>query len=268
MERPKEAIEKHHGPSPEDRRYDGESTAGFMEGMIDDLTKQRLKEVELFRKSGEISEEKAGEMLREIQADAVMIAEQEQKALAHSATMESHAMIDVLTELPNRRSFDDKLKSEIGRLNRLEGHEAHEAHVLLIDIDHFKQVNDTLGHDIGDLYLKTAAAYMKQVVRRGTDVLARVGGDEFAAILFENDDASAKKIAEEITAAVREASIAAKEEATKRGLMLSTDDGNISASIGLASFRKGEPPAILLKRADTAMYAAKESGRNQVAVAQ
>lgn len=211
-----------------------------------------------------------GEGKSEIEADAIMINEEMKKAEDQIKIMESHATFDVLTELLNVRGFNDKLHSEIGLIRRLEGNDMHEdMHVLFIDIDNFKSINDDpkLGHDIGDLYLKTVASYMKQKLQRDTDTLARKGGDEFAAILVGNKGVGAEYIAEELREAVLQASIAAKEECRKNGIDLADDEANVSASIGLVSLKKGEAPDELVKRADEAMYEAKRSGKNKVIAA-
>jgi len=208
-----------------------------------------------------------GEGTAEIEADAEMLKNDLENAKTQIETMESHATFDVLTELLNVRGFNDKLHDEIGLLNRFEHDNMHEnMHVLFIDIDNFKSINDDpkLGHDVGDLYLKTVASFMKQELNRNTDVLARKGGDEFAAILLGNEHGDAEQVAEQIREAVHQASIAAKEECRKRGINLADNEANVSASIGLVALQKGERQEDIMKRADEAMYEAKRAGKNRV----
>lgn len=259
-------------PSPVEKPYDGESVTNFVGGLTDDLTESRRREVVARandpRNSTE-EREKILEELQEVEVDAIMIRQEEEKAAKQVKSSERHSMTDALTGLPNKLAFEERLRSEVGHINRLGAHNMHEhAHVLFIDLDKFKTINDTYGHDIGDLYLKTAASFMKQELRRDTDLLARIGGDEFTAILFGNRTASAREIAEKMGEAVRNASAAAKEDCHKKGISFSGDAGDISASIGLVAFRENETAESLLKRADVAMYEAKGSGRDRVVIAE
>jgi diguanylate cyclase (GGDEF)-like protein len=238
-----------------DVRYDNESVRGLIVALEKDFNELRRKGAAL-----------EGKEATEINADAVMLGRDIENAKDQINKMESHATFDVLTELLNRRGFEDKLHYEVGLIDRLEHDHIHEnMHILFIDIDNFKSINDTLGHDVGDLYLKTVATSMKQKLNRGTDVLARLGGDEFAAILLGNENNDAEQIAEQIREAVNQASIAAKKEAGyMKGAALADNEANVSASIGLVALQKGERPEDILKRADEAMYEAKRAGKNGV----
>lgn len=183
--------------------------------------------------------------------------------------LEAHATFDTLTELPNRRSFGERLGREVSHAHRLEARGMpQQIHVLFIDIDHFKGINDNprLGHDAGDLYLKTIAEHMQGVLSRDTDVVARLGGDEFAAILLDCDENVARKLAEELREAVQQSSDVAKREYEKKnGIVLSAEEANVTASIGLASFEgKDDTDEDIMKRADKAMYVAKKEGKNKV----
>jgi diguanylate cyclase (GGDEF)-like protein len=156
---------------------------------------------------------------------------------------------DPLTGLPNRRFFAD----ELSRL--CDASHADDAFcVMLIDVDHFKHVNDTLGHAAGDELLKIVGARLTSCVRE-FDTVARIGGDEFAIILRDGGEALlAHDVARRIL------------EAVKRPV---TIDGNvelISLSIGVARKEPDINPDALMKRADVALYAVKESGRNNVEV--
>ncbi|HEU5434912.1 MAG TPA: EAL domain-containing protein [Telluria sp.] len=158
------------------------------------------------------------------------------------------ANYDTLTNLPNRRMFADRLAS---RIDAARLHGARFA-LLLIDLDHFKEVNDTLGHEKGDELLVQVAGRIVAGVVPGAAV-ARLGGDEFAIVLPSIDDAAD-------TGAVLERLIAALSTSFALGL----DRVFISASIGVAHYPDaGVEVAELLRHADQAMYAAKRAGRNR-----
>jgi len=163
------------------------------------------------------------------------------------------ATSDALTGLANRRSAMAKLDREWRRAGRTGAAFA----VILLDVDHFKGVNDTYGHDIGDLVLKYVAQTLQQSARE-VDMVARFGGEEFLIILPETDPGGAQHVAERI-----------RKTLAKRQLRL--PDGRklrVTASLGVASVRSGELPHVdaLIKLADESLYVAKESGRNRVVV--
>ncbi|WP_377705639.1 putative bifunctional diguanylate cyclase/phosphodiesterase [Pseudoduganella sp. UC29_71] len=158
------------------------------------------------------------------------------------------ANFDALTALPNRHMFQDRLGQEIKKAKR----EGALLALLFIDLDQFKQVNDSLGHDKGDALLVQAASRIAACVR-ASDTLARLGGDEFTVILAGLEQvASAERVAQEIVGALA------------RPFELDGDSGVVSASIGLAFYpADAEAPEELLRHADQAMYAAKKAGRNR-----
>ncbi|HUA56687.1 MAG TPA: diguanylate cyclase [Candidatus Sulfotelmatobacter sp.] len=159
------------------------------------------------------------------------------------------ATTDALTGLHNRRHFDSAGAAEISRSRRYN----RALSVMMIDADHFKQVNDTHGHDVGDEVLRALAEAARTSVRK-TDVVGRLGGEEFAIALPETNDAIASQIAEKIRKRVGDAPIV-----TKAGPL------RVTVSVGVASL----DPAMttfgeLLKAADVALYIAKQNGRNRV----
>ena len=129
--------------------------------------------------------------------------------------------------------------------------------LMLLDMDHFKEVNDEHGHQSGDEVLKTLTDYLKNSFRV-TDLIARYGGEEFTILLQDIDIEEGRKIAERIKDEIAqiEFKIPAQEESLKK-----------TASIGIAEFNMGESSAELIERADKALYEAKEAGRNKVVVA-
>lgn len=158
---------------------------------------------------------------------------------------------DPLTRLPNRALFQDRLAQEVGRALRAGTNTA----LLLLDLDRFKTINDTLGHSAGDRLLFEVARRLKSRTREG-DTIARLGGDEFVLIVSElrfKEDASA--IAEQLL------------EVLKPPIQIDEHELHISASIGIAIFPDdGDEPTTLMKNVDMALYRAKELGRDNYQV--
>lgn len=160
------------------------------------------------------------------------------------------ARTDALTGLPNRRALEEELSRAAARA--LRGGSPLSA--LVLDVDRFKQVNDRHGHAAGDAVLAAVAARAAGALRAG-DVMARIGGEEFAVLLPGADLARAAEAAERIRAAIAAEPIAAG------GLAL-----DVTASIGCAALSPGEAEgSALLARADAKLYEAKSAGRNRVA---
>lgn len=158
------------------------------------------------------------------------------------------ARTDGLTGLANRGTFIERLGLACAEAHRSEGRFG----VFYLDLDHFKDVNDTLGHPVGDALLKIIGTRLIENVR-GTDLVARFGGDEFAILQTDLSDlSSAGTLASRL-----ESAIAAP-------CSIEGNDVRVTASIGIASYLTGaEGPEDILKRADVALYRAKEEGRNQ-----
>ena len=151
---------------------------------------------------------------------------------------------DALTQLPNRALYDDRLDQAIASAERNHTRVA----ILLMDLDHFRYVNDTLGHTIGDLMLRAVTSCLEGVVKRHTDTVARLGGDEFAIILPGDDALAAQSVAKAILHSLE--------------LPMIPDGHNLGvrASIGIAVYPEhGRDRTILLRHADAAMYAAKRN---------
>lgn len=167
---------------------------------------------------------------------------------AHSRTLERAALTDSLTGMQNRRYFDDALKEyldEFRRVNRPVG-------LMIVDLDHFKQINDTHGHDVGDEVLKAVGNCLKDMTRYH-DVVARLGGEEFAVVAPNMDMEMMVRFAERIRKAISGMAIVSGNVRLK-----------ITASVGLAIWDRREPAEVLYKRADQQLYQAKKTGRNRV----
>jgi diguanylate cyclase (GGDEF)-like protein len=154
------------------------------------------------------------------------------------------ASTDALTDVANRRTFEETLRREVGRSTRTR----EPVTLLMIDIDHFKVLNDTFGHPEGDRVLRSVAGALASECRE-FDVVARYGGEEFAVVAPACGPDDARVLAERLRAAIA-------------GL----DDGpSVTASVGVAIFPEGaDDEAALLRSADRALYRAKRAGRNQV----
>ena len=163
------------------------------------------------------------------------------------------AACDPLTQLPNRRSLMSQLTQEVARVERRSAAE-HELCVSMLDVDHFKRINDTWGHDAGDAILCRISNELRKIMRQG-DFLGRFGGEEFIVILPESTLEAAQRTAERIQDCV--ASLSFPEL---------PDGERITVSQGLAIYQPGERIETTLKRADEALYIAKENGRNQIIV--
>jgi diguanylate cyclase (GGDEF)-like protein/PAS domain S-box-containing protein len=170
----------------------------------------------------------------------------ERKAIADRLQRLAH--YDLLTELPNRSLLLDRLEHLIGKARR----ESQRAAIMFLDLDRFKEINDSMGHDAGDILLQAVAQRISKCVR-SSDTVARMGGDEFIVLLPELESAdAAAKIAHDILSAVCVP------------LTLKQQVLSISASIGICIFPSdGDTAGELLSNADAAMYRAKESGRNR-----
>jgi len=168
--------------------------------------------------------------------------------LAFEATIWKQANFDALTGLPNRQMFHERLAQEAGQ----PGHLGQRMALMLIDLDRFKEVNDSLGHDMGDVLLIEAGKRIRSCVRQ-SDTVARLGGDEFTVILPNLDDAeSVEQIARTIIGKLAEP------------FNLGADEAFISASLGVTFYPDDARDLdVLFKNADQAMYAAKNAGRNR-----
>jgi diguanylate cyclase (GGDEF)-like protein/PAS domain S-box-containing protein len=170
---------------------------------------------------------------------------------AHGA-LEALAITDPLTQLANRRRFDQYLSTEWRRAMR----DHNPFSLLFLDADWFKSYNDTYGHLRGDGCLKQIAESALDVITRSTDLVARIGGEEFAVILPNTSNAGALELADKICEALR----------CRRLPHSSNPLGDVTISAGCATIAPalGQHSAVLIQKADEAMYAAKRQGRNRV----
>ena len=168
---------------------------------------------------------------------------------ARSETLEHAALTDSLTGMQNRRYFDDALREYLDEFRRVD----KPVGLMILDLDHFKQVNDTHGHDVGDRVLREVANCLRDMTRFH-DVVARLGGEEFAIVAPNMADEPLIKLAERIRKAI--------------SMLTVMTSGNVrlkvTTSVGLAVWDGKETADEFFRRADKQLYQAKRMGRNRV----
>ena len=184
--------------------------------------------------------------LQESRREAETLREELAKARAEAKT-------DAMTGLANRKGFDEA----IGRLGNTAGQTLSEASLLICDIDKFKSINDTYGHLFGDKVIKAVADVLSKQTK-GKDLAARFGGEEFVVLLPETDIDGAVAVAESIRRTIENSRVVRP----KTG----EEIRRLTISIGVTRFAEGEEVKEAISRADEALYAAKENGRNRVEV--
>ncbi len=192
-------------------------------------------------------EEKNKRLEKRLQASSLEISQLKENL----EEVRCEAMTDALTGIPNRKLFDIQLSREATEAAENGG----DLSLLMIDIDYFKKFNDTYGHLVGDQVLRLLGAVLTSCVK-GQDTAARYGGEEFAIILPNTGLDGARVVGEVICAQVGEKKVLNK----KTG----EDFGQLTISVGVGTFKNGEPLAELIARADGALYQAKQQGRNRV----
>ncbi|PBP96602.1 GGDEF domain-containing protein [Pseudomonas congelans] len=191
------------------------------------------------------------EVASRLQGLAARVASMEQEALGFRTHLEEQrqkALIDPLTGLPNRAAWGERLEQEMARWQE----EKNSLLVCILDLDHFKRINDGYGHLAGDKVLKIVANVLSKRLR-ADDFMARFGGEEFVMLLPATPPATGLTLLDELRAAVESCPFHFKGERV-----------TITVSIGLTAFRPSEKSDTAIKRADQALYKAKENGRNRI----
>lgn len=224
-----------------------------------DITEQREARLELERQKSELElvTFKMARQRRELQDlydGRQKVLEELEREFARRCELEAElrelAGTDELSGVANRRAFLEQAKAEIARAVRTR----HPMAVLMCDIDRFKNVNDTYGHDVGDAVIKATADVCVQATRQDMDLVGRLGGEEFAILLPETGPGAAEAVAQRILRTLRDQVVEAGEA-----------EISVTASIGVAMLRPtGDTVRDLLVRADEALYAAKRDGRDRM----
>jgi diguanylate cyclase len=164
---------------------------------------------------------------------------------------EKEVLLDALTKLNNRKAFDRKINDLCERFDKNEGFFS----VVMLDIDYFKKFNDQYGHQVGDEVLRIVGSHLKKNLK-GKDIPSRYGGEEFIILLPDTKLDKAYIVAEQI-----------RENISKKRLKIKKTEqtlGNITVSVGVSEIREGDTAISVVERADSALYLAKNSGRNNV----
>ena len=199
----------------------------------------------------ESEREKALAMQLEAMQQKIVSMEAESELMRDQVLKErKRANTDMLTQLPNRDAWNDRLHFEVERWKRYEG----DLTVALVDIDYFKRINDSFGHKAGDRVLQLLARELKKGLR-STDFIARIGGEEFVILLPQTNGEQAKKVVDGL-----------RDRVAKLPFHFSDQPVTVTFSAGLASIRSGDNEHALFERADLTLYMAKNAGRNVVLV--
>jgi diguanylate cyclase len=196
-------------------------------------------------------DEREQEVAARLQSLAERVAHMEQEAQGfreHLEEQRQKALIDPLTGLPNRAAWSERLEHEIGQWQQ----HGNTLMLAMLDLDHFKRINDNYGHLAGDKVLKIIASVLRKRLR-GTDFIARFGGEEFVLLMPSTAPASGLKLLETLRASIEACPFHFRGEPV-----------TVTLSMGLAAFKPGEHSDLVLKRADQALYRAKNAGRNRV----
>jgi diguanylate cyclase (GGDEF)-like protein len=169
---------------------------------------------------------------------------------AYLDVCEEAAFTDHLTGLANRRRFERQLEREVGRVLRF----GHPFSLLMLDIDNFKKLNDTFGHDAGDDAIRRISRVLREGTR-GIDLAARIGGEEFAVLLVETSQTGGMEVAERLRVAIKALEV--------------PSGAQVTASFGVAECpTDAQTASDILKAADLALYEAKRNGRDRVVLMQ
>ena len=196
-------------------------------------------------------DEREQEVAARLQSLAERVAHMEQEAQGfreHLEEQRQKALIDPLTGLPNRAAWSERLEHEIGQWQQ----HGNTLMLAMLDLDHFKRINDNYGHLAGDKVLKIIASVLRKRLR-GTDFIARFGGEEFVLLMPSTAPASGLKLLETLRASIEACPFHFRGEPV-----------TVTLSMGLAAFKPGEHSDLVLKRADQALYRAKNAGCNRV----
>jgi diguanylate cyclase (GGDEF) domain len=257
--------ENHSGSSSSARDLDDtlrEQVSGLKESVLEATDLEGLKRnvesrlqglvgtMDRFREERETREREVGER---IQSLVTRVASMEEEARTFQANIEDQrqkAMTDALTGLPNRAALTERLELEVSRWQRYGG----DLLLAVLDVDHFKRINDDFGHLAGDKVLKIIANELAKRVRK-TDFIARYGGEEFVVLLPATPLEGGRQLLDVLRGAVEACPFHFKGERL-----------SITCSAGLAAFREGERAEAAFERADQALYRAKRGGRNRLEV--
>ena len=215
-----------------------------VEGRLEGL----LRTVDAYRQQRSDTEQALGERLGALSERVVVMEQAASDLRSHLEEQRQKALADTLTGLPNRAAWDERLMLEVARWQRY----GHQLALAVIDIDHFKRINDGFGHLAGDRVLKIVANELRKRVRK-TDFLARFGGEEFVMLLTDTELTGAMQLLETLRKGIENCPFHFKGQRVQ-----------VTFSAGVTVFRDGDVPDQVFGRADKALYRAKGAGRNRI----
>lgn len=206
------------------------------------------KHMENFQKEAEQHNQESSMMMEKLQMQLKQMEAQCESLKVQILEKHMQTLSDPLTGIRNRLAYEEAIRLEVERHKRY----GRSLCLLMLDLDHFKQVNDSFGHNVGDKVLQSVAKILAANIR-SVDFLARYGGEEFVVILPELEITAANKVAEKIRKSIQ-------------ALKLKIDGKVVQVTIsgGIAQIHENDTPESIFERADTAMYLAKKQGRNRV----
>ncbi len=206
-----------------------------------------IREVLAKYHSAEASRQPLTEQLEHLSSRLQTMEHEAERSRASLAEQRHKALHDPLTGVPNREAYDERISHEVQRWQRY----GHPLTIAVCDLDHFKRINDSFGHQAGDRVLKVISRTIAKRLRQ-VDFFGRYGGEEFVVILPETSTDDALVVLDKIRAAIAETAFHYREKPLA-----------ITLSMGIAGFGVGDTPDAVFERADKALYAAKAAGRNQ-----
>ncbi|TLX54819.1 GGDEF domain-containing protein [Stutzerimonas nosocomialis] len=207
-----------------------------------------LGTVDAYRQQRSEQEQVLGDRLQTLVDRVASLEETALGLRSHLEEQREKALRDSLTGLGNRAAWNERLELEVARWHRSSGNLL----LAVLDIDHFKRVNDVYGHLAGDRVLKIIASVLRKRLRK-TDFIARFGGEEFVLLLPDTDEDAGRQLADTLRAGIESCPFHFKGERVQ-----------ITTSVGLSAFRSGDSAERVFERADQALYRAKHGGRNRV----
>ncbi|MFJ3260584.1 diguanylate cyclase [Pseudomonas sp. NPDC086581] len=257
--------ENHSGSSSSARELDDtlrEQVSGLKESVLEATDLEGLKRnvesrlqglvgtMDRFREEREVREREVGERIQSLVTRVTSMEEEARNFQANIEDQRQKAMTDALTGLPNRAALSERLELEVSRWERYGG----DLLLAVLDVDHFKRINDDFGHLAGDKVLKIIANELAKRVRK-TDFIARYGGEEFVVLLPATPLDGGQQLLDVLRGAIEACPFHFKGERL-----------SITCSAGLTAFRDGERAEAVFERADQALYRAKRGGRNRLEV--
>lgn len=226
--------------------HDLEELKQAVQGQVENI----LCAMDTLRAREQQREQQLGEQLQTLMSRMQSMEAESRSFRQHLEQQRADALRDVLTALPNRRAYEERIKAEVARVKRYGG----KLSLAVGDVDRFKRVNDDYGHLAGDKVLKVTAATLAKSLREA-DFIARYGGEEFVLLMPDTDHVQAQHVVEKLRRAVEGCRF------HYQGTQVP-----ITLSFGIAQFEEGDGPESFFARADQALYQAKREGRNRFCV--